>query len=105
MATVNGHSGFGRKLRFVLEREDVSARELGRRLRPDNHEVGRRTVARYLNGTVSPSRARRELIASVLGVQSAEFADEDEEGDPVEALMSSIRAIVRSAVREEALSK
>ena len=99
----NGHNGFSKRLRIVLDREAVSARELGRRLRPDNHEVGRRTVARYLNGTVAPSVTRREQIAVALGVSAEDLADDDEESDPVADLMRSLQALVRSAIREEAL--
>ena len=65
----------------------VSSRELGRRFAAHTGitaSAGRRSVMKYLAGTVYPNRKNRDALADSLGVAREVFADdEDEESSAV----------------------
>jgi transcriptional regulator with XRE-family HTH domain len=96
-------TAFGTRLRNELNRQDISARELARRLRPDDPEGARRSVARWLaprDRAVVPGKAKVAQIAAALGVDpSALSADDDEESDPVADLLRALRRVVRDDAR------
>lgn len=73
-------SWFAPKLKTELVRQDVSVRELARRLRPADTEGARRDLNRYLHNGIVPSAGRRAEIEEALGMESGSL-DEDEE-DP-----------------------
>lgn len=79
-----------------LERQDVTRRELARRLASEHRdgltqktfESSRRAIYKYLNGEISPSEGTRVAIADALGVDpSLVPTDEDEEEDLYVALL------------------
>lgn len=75
-------------------------RALARRIQPDQPEVARRNLARWIGGYNKPTAANRNAVADALGVPRERFAaDEDEEDDPVVALMAAIRRVVRDELR------
>lgn len=53
-------------LREKMDEKQLSQRQLGARLTPDNPEIGRRAVRRYLKG-MTPIARTREAIADALG--------------------------------------
>ncbi len=88
-----------------MGQQGVSGRELGRRLRPDAPESGRRMVQEYLAGRALPRRKRRREIAAALGLPDDAF----EESDPVAARLSLIEDLMAevrelTALREERVS-
>lgn len=70
-----------------MDRQQVSVRELARRLNHTDPEGARRTIARWLTSSVetavNPSRASVRSVAEALGVDPASLAsdDDDEESD------------------------
>lgn len=66
-------------LRGQMEERGLSQRQLGARLTPDNPEIGRRSVRRYLKG-MTPIARTREAIAAALG-SSDSGPEPDAEGD------------------------
>lgn len=80
MATVSRkRSGFGDILRAELDRQDVSTRELARRLtvdHPEKIENMRRTLIRYIRGENAPGKPARQAIADALSVDAEVFAQE-----------------------------
>jgi transcriptional regulator with XRE-family HTH domain len=100
---------FGDKVRAELDRQRISIRKLARDIDPARPEVARRNLARWIGGYNSPSRLSRIAVAEALGIPAeALLEDDDEEADPLVALMSAIRRVVRdehrAITREEALS-
>lgn len=89
---VTGRTGFASFLRLELDRQEISNRELGRRLDPENHERGRRTVQRALQGRFKPARLTRVRICKALGVP---LPDEDDEEELAVALARFVRETVR----------
>jgi transcriptional regulator with XRE-family HTH domain len=70
---------FGEILRRELEAQNVSTRELARRLtaaNPERIENMRRALIRYIRGEVAPGPDARLAIASALGIDPALFADD-----------------------------
>lgn len=93
MATVRKRSGFGDILRRELDSQQVSTRELARRLtadEPNRLESVRRTLIRYINGEVSPGSSAREAIAEALSVDYDLFAED--------AVMHERRAKIANAL-------
>lgn len=92
----------------MLTEQNVSVRELARRMQPGDPEGMRRSVARWLSPTanaVNPSPASRKAVAQALGLPEDVFGDEgddSEETDPVAALMTAIRRVVRDEIRSVA---
>lgn len=80
MATVTRRrSGFGDILRRELDGQNVSIRELARRLtlgEPDRLENVRRSLGRYISGEVAPGTDAREAISDALGVEYEMFAED-----------------------------
>lgn len=76
--TTRTRSGFGEILRRELEANGVSTRELARRLtseEPERLDNMRRTLIRYIQGSLSPRSQARDAIAAALKVDSAVFAE------------------------------
>ena len=85
---------FGRRLRADLEAQKVSVRELGRRLNPNEPQVGRRAVHKYLADKHVPRRSTRARLAVALGFEPGRYDDEDdEEEDLLLELLSTVRNI------------
>lgn len=94
---------FGRQLRAAMLKQNVSSRELGRRLASESltAPAARRSVMKYLRGDVLPSPDRRGEIADALGVERDELSvdEDDEESDLFTALYTALRDIARHEVR------
>lgn len=77
-ATKRPRTLFGEILRRELESQEVSTRELARRLTagdPDRIENARRTLIRYIRGQVTPGEQAREAIAEALSIDASVFAE------------------------------
>jgi transcriptional regulator with XRE-family HTH domain len=87
---------FGEQLRKELDTRKLSVRKLGRMIDPERPESARRNLVRWIGGYNSPSRLNRIAVAEALGVPAEAFLeDDDEEDDPLVALMSVLRRVVR----------
>lgn len=82
-AAAKTQTRFGRILRVELERHQSinSIRKLGRVIRPDAPETGRRALAKWISGEARPTRSSRLLVATALGLDPAVFSEDDEEED------------------------
>ena len=67
---------FGEKLRGELDRQGVSVRGLAARLSPDNPEIERRSLQKYLAG-MTPRRPRRDRITDALGLEPGSLDPEE----------------------------
>jgi transcriptional regulator with XRE-family HTH domain len=89
-------SGFGDILRAELDAQDVSIRELARRLtagQDDRLESCRRTLMRYVSGDVAPGMLARTAIANALGIDKSVFAEEREQQARREKLMLALEPL------------
>lgn len=102
MSKTTSPSPFAKQLRAELTRQNVSIRSLAKRMNPEEPNVARRNVYRWLAGTSAPSPASREAVAQALGLPLDHFASDDEEEDALAALMTGLRALVREVAREGA---
>jgi hypothetical protein len=84
---------FSLKLGAELERQNVSIRELSRRLNPDDPGTARRNIHRWLSpvGHTKPSRASRRNVAVALGLDP-DYFDAEDEGDC--DLLGSLQALL-----------
>lgn len=98
---------FGHQLREVLERQNVSTRELARRMhrtRPlkwNSPDSARRSVARWVAGGTANGENRAE-VAEALGLAPDHFGaaeDEEEEAELFASLADALVSIVRKEVR------
>src|SRR5688500_10172956 len=96
-------SPFGRKVRGILDGRGQSIRSLARSMNPDNPEDAKRDLLRWFkaDGPVPGPRSRRR-VETGLGVEAGTLDDDDEESDPVAALMDALRAVVRAEVKSAA---
>jgi transcriptional regulator with XRE-family HTH domain len=94
-ATLPSRSRFGEKLRRELDQRGMSIRKLARTMNPIHPEQSRRNLARWIGGYNQPSRIQLVALCEALGVPLETFDDDDEEADPVVALMAAIRRVVR----------
>lgn len=81
VATARKRRGsFGYILRSELEEQNVSIRELARRVAetPDKVENVRRLLHQYLSGKVSPGHEMRDRIADALSIDPAVFTEDAE---------------------------
>lgn len=93
---------FGTRLRQELDQQRMSIRTLAKRLDASRPEVARRNLARWIGGYNSPSRLNRIAVAHALGVPPEAFLeDDDEEEDPLLALMRVLRRVVREELESE----
>lgn len=72
---------------------------------PHNPEQMRRNLARWIGGYNQPSRIHMVALCEALGTPLETFEDDDEEADPVVALMAAIRRVVRDELSREAPEK
>ncbi len=87
---------FGERVRGELDRQKLSVRKLARTLDPERPDVAKRNLARWIGGYNSPSRISRIAVAEALGMHpEALLEDDDEEADPLVALMNALRRVVR----------
>lgn len=93
---------FGDQLRRELDSQRMSIRQLAKRLDAQRPEVARRNLARWIGGYNQPSRLNRIAVAEALGVPAEAFLeDDDEEEDPLVALMTALRRVVREELSKE----
>ncbi len=99
---------FGHQLRAELSKQDVSVRELGRRMhraKPSKWKDASsawRSVRRWIVGTSASTENRRE-VAAALGLDRDHFgtADgDDEEAELFADLSDALAALVRQQVRK-----
>lgn len=67
-------------LQRKLEEQGLSQRQLGTRLTPNDPEIGRRAVRRYLKGTI-PMERSRHAVATALGSSDTGPDSDESEGD------------------------
>jgi len=80
VGTMRTREGYAAWLHRQMSERGVSARELARRLSPEDPENARRAVRRYLSGTV-PIARNRARIAQALGAEETWSADDEAEDD------------------------
>lgn len=93
---------FSANLKAIMERGNVSRRELARRLYPDDPEVGRSNVRRSLRGLHEPNRRTVELHAEALGVEPDELLPEEDEQEAaldVARMLADLESRVKSVRR------
>lgn len=96
---------FAARLRDTLDTQDVSVRELSRRLSPDNPEAQRPAIHRWLRGK-NPSRRSRRRVAEALGLPPDFFlADDEEEEDPLPSLDDFLRLHIERIIAEVAAAR
>jgi transcriptional regulator with XRE-family HTH domain len=89
---------YGLRLRAVLAETNTTIYRLSRKINPQAPESARSSIQRYLRGAVLPSLDKRNELADALGrdeLRSVPDPD-DEEEDPVAALMQSLRRVVQA---------
>lgn len=84
---------FAVMLRKAMRRQQMSARRLGKLIRPEDPELGRRTVFRHLAGT-EPTDASRAAYAVVLKAPELVATEDGDAGD-VAALRRAARILAR----------
>jgi transcriptional regulator with XRE-family HTH domain len=93
---------FGEKLRKELDARQMSVRALARVIDPNRPEAARRNLVRWIGGYNDPSRISRIAVADALGLPHELFLEEDdEEADPLVALMSVLRRVVQQELAKE----
>lgn len=101
-AAIPKRTVFGQKLRHELDSRRLSIRKFSRMLDADRPDAARRNIARWIGGYNQPSRIHRIAVAEALGLPSETFlSDDDEEADPVVALVSALHRVVRDAMKEK----
>lgn len=95
MATVmKRRSDFGQILRAELDAQDISVRELARRLVASGHDVKvescRRALMRYISGDSSPGADARVSIAAALGIPVDAFTEDRERQIRHERVMDAL---------------
>lgn len=107
MQLVKFRSGFGEILRGHLSEQDVTLRELARRLVDSDSEPRieskRRLLRRYISGEVTPSRKARVEIARALRIDSSVF-DEDAERQAEVAQIHSAMLSLAEALHDLAVA-
>ncbi len=99
MATAQ-QTRFVRRVRGEMAAQSLSVRGLARRMDPQNVDRARRNLHRWLDEGITPHRASIAEIATALGLEADELsADDDEESDPMAALMIAIQRVVRHEVQ------
>lgn len=99
-------TSFGRRLRSELTKQDVSVRELARRLKPEDPESARRNIARWLaprERAVTPGAATIARVAAELGVEPRELRGDDTDEDEARSMTLDdiLRMRIRQIMREE----
>lgn len=86
---------FGRILRAELDEQNVSIRELARRVADNAEKIesNRRLLHQYLSGEVSPRPEMRERIAEALEIDPAVFAEDAERQAERERLMDALEPL------------
>lgn len=86
---------FGRILRAELDEQNVSIRELARRVAEEDGHVEnvRRLLHLYLSGEVSPREEMRERIADALSIDPTVFAEDAERQAERERLIEALEPL------------
>jgi hypothetical protein len=87
---------FATRLRNAMEMQDVSGVKLGRAIRPDAPEHGRRMVQDYLAGMTMPRLKRRRELAVGLGLPEDAFDEADEKEDDLVTALEAALALAKS---------
>jgi hypothetical protein len=78
-----------------MDTRRLSVRALARRMDPANIDRARRNLHRWLDEGITPNRTSRMDVARALGLDVSELEEsEDEEADPVSALMHALERYV-----------
>jgi hypothetical protein len=94
---------FSDKLSAVLEERNMSNRGLAKLIDPENVESARRTIRKWLKGQQTATRASRDNVTDVLGLERGALDPDDEEESLYRALVSSLnRDKLRRALDEVA---
>ena len=96
---------FGRKLAAELERQNVSARELARRMKPHDPEAQRRSIARWLaplGSAPNPSPSSRRAAAEALGLEPGALDEDEEEAASMRPIADDL-AVMFSLALDRAL--
>lgn len=72
---------FAVQLRNAMDDNNVSIRELARRLNPENPEAIRSGIHKWLRGKHLPSRTSRRTVAAALGLPIRHFIDDDPDSE------------------------
>lgn len=97
--TARNPSKFVSRVRAEMLQQRLSVRALARRIDPINLDRARRNLHRWLDEGIAPGRNSRADVARALGIDAAELDEDDEEADPVAALVKAIKALVRAEVQ------
>ena len=94
---------FGQKLRAELTVRGMGVRTLARQINGENPERTRRALNKWIKDVHAPTRANRAVVTDALGMERGSLdPDDEEESDPVAALMLALRAFVRAELRQGA---
>ena len=108
-AATKPKSIFGHQLRAQLDKQNVSIRELGRRLQAQNPkkwssaENARRSIAKCITGKGATTENRR-ACAVALGLDPSHFGspdEDDEEAELYSSLTDALDALVRYTIKRE----
>ena len=100
MATVEKQTRFISRVRAEMQNQGLSVRGLARRMDPQNIDRARRNLHRWLDEGIRPGRTSRREVAVALGIEQAALeGDDDEESDPVAALMTALLRVIDSRQR------
>ena len=95
MATIEKPTRFITRVRAEMFSQELSIRGLARRMDPQNVDRARRNLHRWLDEGIRPGRASRREVAAALGIEQAALeGDDDEESDPVSALMNALFRVI-----------
>lgn len=81
MESVTGRETYGVWLSRKLDETGHTVRAFAKRMNPDNPEIARRTLRRYLSGQYVPRDAAKREIALHLGSDEIGPDDDDDEDD------------------------
>lgn len=88
MNTIAGNETYASWLSRKLDEGNFTVRGFAMKMNPENPEIARRTLRRYLSGQYVPRQAARDEIAAQLGSTETgpTASDDDEEDDLLAAL-------------------
>ncbi len=79
MSTVTGRENYATWLSRKLDEAGYTVRGFAKRMNPENPEIARRTLRRYIKGDVIPREPAQREIAEHLGSEEIGPSDDDDE--------------------------